>query len=170
MDFIESPRPFKWLLVYLVQPRFYCQDEARHAFIAKTVAAILSLPILGQPCFHRQDDSSHDCICQRQGQLRFHRREGASHIFIAKTGAVTLSSPRRGQPCFHCHDGQRRFFCRHIHEILPKSITKTSREPAKMPQELSVDGTKPLGISTLDNYAQWGCISRTAPYRSQCAV
>ena len=39
-----------------------------------------------------------------------------------------------------------------------------------MPQELSVDRIKPLGISTLDNYAQWGCISRTAPYRSQCVV
>ena len=33
-----------------------------------------------------------------------------------------------------------------------------------MPQELSVDRTIPLGISTLHNYVQYGCIRRAAPY------
>ena len=127
VDSIQSSRPYKWLLV---QPRFYCQDEASHTFIAKTGAAMLSLPKRGQPCFHRQDEGSHDFICQRQdqprfycqdeasdtlprrGQLRYYRRDGASHTFIAKTGAAMLSLPKRGQPCFHRQDeGSHDFIC-----------------------------------------------------------
>ena len=104
VDFIQSPRPCKWLLVHLVQSHFYCQDEARHAFIAKTVAAMLSLPILGQPCFHRQDGSSHAFIAKMSPAMLSSPRWEQPRFHMPKTGATTLSSPGRGQPYFHCQD------------------------------------------------------------------
>ena len=100
VDSIQSSKPYTWLLV---EPRFYCQDEASHtfiaktggshAFIAKTRPAMLSSPRWGQPRFHMPKTRSATLLLSRRGQRYF-----------AKTGATTLSSPGRSLPYFHCQD------------------------------------------------------------------
>ena len=94
--------------------------------------------------------------------------------YFAKTGATTLSSPGRSLPYFHCQDrgshafiaktGSDAFFAAAFMRFYRNQSQRRLETRQKMPQELSVDRTIPIGISTLDNHVQRGCIRRAAPY------
>ena len=149
------------------QPCFHCQNEASHAFIAKMRAATIS---------YAKDGGSHAFTVKTRPAILC--QDGGNYAIIAGTEPAIFSLPRQGQPCFHRQDepshafiaktGSDAFFDAAFMRFYRNQSQRRIENRQKMPQELSVDRTIPLGISTLHNYVQYGCIRRAAPHTLSC--